>query len=212
MGQAPRVSNSVRAAPARSVASAAAASAAAASAAVAASAVAAAAAAAARPRPDAPPARHASRRRSREARSVRTTIRIISQITPGTITMTTTIIRMRRTTHPGQQVPPLSAPLPGSFRAPTPMGRVVGYSFSSAIVLVGYLFLAVHHCSSRCSRWWVLSCYWGRHYGGQGVDQHPLACCPNGHTRPHQVLVGTRHVSVMAEGTPPGPAAFRRNC
>ena len=52
------------------------------------------------PGPTLPPARHASRRRSREARSVRTTIRIISQITPGTITMTTTIIRMLVTTHP----------------------------------------------------------------------------------------------------------------
>src|SRR6478609_4405079 len=53
------------------------------------------------PAPALPPARHASRRRSREARSVRTTVRIISQITPGTITMTTTIIRMLVTTHPG---------------------------------------------------------------------------------------------------------------
>ena len=44
--------------------------------------------------------RYASCRRSREARSVGTTIRIISQITPGTITMTTTIIRMLVTTHP----------------------------------------------------------------------------------------------------------------
>src|SRR4029079_10887516 len=48
------------------------------------------------PVPTLPPARHASRRRSRAARPVR----IISQITPATITMTTTIIRMLVTTHP----------------------------------------------------------------------------------------------------------------
>src|SRR6185312_3786245 len=48
------------------------------------------------PVPTLPPARHASRRRSRAAR----TIRIISQITPAMIATTTTPIRMLVTTHP----------------------------------------------------------------------------------------------------------------
>jgi hypothetical protein len=108
-------------------------------------------AAAARPRPDAPPARQASRRRSREARSVRTTIRIISQITPGTITMTPTIIRMLVTTHPlANRCRPLSAPLPGRFRAPTPMDTSSWVLFSRRLSSSsGTCFLAVHHCSSR---------------------------------------------------------------
>jgi len=109
------------------------------------------------PAPTLPPARHASRRRWREARSVRTTIRIISQITPGTNTMTTTIIRMLVTTHPlanrcrrcRRHYLEVSAHLRRWV-------RVVGHSFSPATVLVGYLFLAVHHCSSRGSRWRVL--------------------------------------------------------
>jgi hypothetical protein len=102
------------------------------------------------PVPTLPPARHASRRRSRGAR----TIRIISQITPGTITMTTTIIKMLVTAHPlanrcrrcRRYYLEVSAHLRRWV-------RVVGYSFSSAIVLVGYLSLAVHHRSSRGSRW-----------------------------------------------------------
>jgi uncharacterized membrane protein YgcG len=137
------------------------------------------------PAPTLPPARHASRRRSREARSVRTTIRIISQITPGTITMTTTIIRMLVTTHPlanrcrrcRRHYLEVSAHLRRWV-------RVVGYSFSSAIVLVGYLFLAVHHCSSRGSRWWVLCFYLGRRgsrgslgSSGSGTPNHRDGSC-----------------------------------
>ena len=134
------------------------------------------------PAPTLPPARHASRRRSREARSVRTTIRIISQITPGTITMTTTIIRMLVTTHPlanrcrrcRRHYLEVSAHLRRWV-------RVVGYSFSSAIVLVGYLFLAVHHCSSRGSRWWVLSSTCAGRAGadhGREVDHPPTGTLP----------------------------------
>ena len=101
------------------------------------------------PGPLLPPARHASRRRSREARSVRTTIRIISQITAGTITMTTTIIRMLVTTHPLANRAAVIGAIPGSFRASTPMR-----TSSWVLVLVGYrsrrlLVLAAHHCSTR---------------------------------------------------------------
>jgi len=194
------------AAPARSVTSASAASASAASASAAsasaasAPAASAAAAAAARPRPDAPPGPprftstfacspydpHHQPDHSRDDRDDNNTHQ-----------------DARHNTPPSQQVPPLSALLPGSFRAPTPIG-----TSSWVLFLVGYR-----------SRRVLVSCSTPPQFAGQSVVPfllllvlgelvqttagkwitHPPTHCPNGRNLGvNQVLAG--HQACLGHG------------
>ena len=102
------------------------------------------------PVPTLPPARHASRRRSRAAR---TDPHHQPDHSRDDRDDNNTHQDARHNTPPSQQVPPLSALLPGSFRAPTPIG-----TSSWVLFLVGYR-----------SRRVLVSCCTPPQFAGQSV-------------------------------------------
>ena len=155
------------------------------------------------PVPTLPPARHASRRRSRAARRPHHDPHHQPDHSRDDRDGNNTHQDARHNTPPSQQVPPLSALLPGSFRAPTPIG-----TSSWVLFLVGYR-----------SRRVLVSCSTSPQFAGQSAVPfllllvlgelvqttagkwitHPPTHCPNGRNLgPNQVLAG--HQACLGHG------------